>query len=243
VYFCGWRTRRLLDQIKVEEDWPKLIVRDLPGSAPVPRAPRRDPKRDPEPWELELLGLISEQGAIPLDQLARFRDCTMAEAKRIAKTLAQVAFANCESLLADQPDWVWLGRAGARLAPTPLGPWIMRVGGLEQVRALNELRLRFEPRSPESKWVGRRILLHRQGGREAGIPDAAVELADDSHALVLRKNSRNREVFARRLSAIRRNYDAVICICATPLLRRRMEASQERYLWPDLVIGDLCESK
>ena len=43
------------------------------GKLGVSRGARNLPVlRVPEPWEFELLRLIAEQGAIPVDQLARF---------------------------------------------------------------------------------------------------------------------------------------------------------------------------
>jgi hypothetical protein len=238
VYLCSPRARGQLDRIKAQEDWPKLIVRDLPGSAPAPRAQRRNADRDPEPWEAELLGLISEQGAIPLDQLARFLECTPTEAKRIARALVEATFARCEPLLAGQPSWLWLRRPGARLAPTSLRPWAPRRGGLEQIRTLNELRLQLEDREPNSKWIGRRTLLHRHG-RAAAVPHAAIELPGEIHALLVRPTATNPENLIRRLGTITRQYDTVVCFTLNATVRKATESLQQRHRWRTLIIRDL----
>ena len=44
-----------------------------------------------EPWEQRVLRLISEQQAIPFDQLARFLECEEEQAARVAKHLTKAS--------------------------------------------------------------------------------------------------------------------------------------------------------
>jgi hypothetical protein len=241
VYFAGRRTRAQLRRLKREEDWPKLVVRDLPGQPPARKVRRRHPKRDPHSWETKVLRLISEQGAVPIDQLARFFRCGHAKAERIVAEFCRQTYTNSEQLLADEPNWVWLKEAGNRLSGTSLSLMQLRVGALPRLRALNEVRLHVEAQSSEVRWISRRRLL-REYGPKARVPDAVVELPRARHAIIVRFNNRHFEDLTPRIDLLNAGHDAVICFCASQTVRRRMVTLQEECRWSGLVLRDLPSS-
>jgi len=65
-------------------------------------------RRCPEPWEFELLRLLSEQYGMPFDQLARFLGCDDEQASRVARHLHRIGYADYGRFLVDEPHWVWL---------------------------------------------------------------------------------------------------------------------------------------
>jgi transposase InsO family protein len=95
-----------------------------------PGARHRAVLRRPEPWEFELLRLIAEQQAIPLDQLARFIGCEQAQAARVAKHLFKSSFADYGRILHGEPHWVWLSGRGVRLSGTGFQHRLPKVGAM-----------------------------------------------------------------------------------------------------------------
>ncbi len=260
VYFCSPQTRPLLDEVRRSGCWPKLIVRSVPGLEEIlatrsrgfgrplrelrapkrrPWAPLRKRPRAPRPWERQLLALISEQGAIPLDQLAGFLDCDLDRAERIAASLAEARFVKQGRLLAEEPDWVWLTAGGARLSETGFRPYLPSPGALRKLRAINAVRLQVESRDPAARWIGWRTLRRELRGT---IPNAVVEIGAERHAIEIELSRRQKKQVAVGMIAHRSiKYDAVICFC-TPRARRFYERLQAENHLPKLLVRPLPPS-
>lgn len=238
--------------------WPKLIVRDVPGlerglttrsrgfgqplSEGLPPthvrwARRRKLARTPKPWERRILALISEQGAIPLDQLARFLDCGPDRAEWVAEHLCDARFARRARLLADDPDWIWLTEGGNRLSQAGFDAYLPSPGALARLRAISEVRLRVEMGAPQASWIGWRTLRRELCG--AGrIPNAIVEIGDERHAIEVELRRKEKEDAAAMIAHRSANYDAVICFC-TAKTRRFYERLAAENHWPKLLIQSL----
>jgi hypothetical protein len=245
IYFCGARTLGQLSRLKAAEDWPKLIVRPLPDAEDSVRSRRahRTPNRPPSAEEAALLRVLLEQGAVPLDQLARFLGSASAdrtaEAERLAEDLCAANLAVCRRHLATEPAWISPTFGGARLAGSALQPLRYRTGALPRLRALNEVRLHVAERSPEARWVSRRLLL-REFGRYAKLPGAVVEHGGERHAIqVALSPASDPKLLVPRIDHLSANHDALLYFCATRRVRRSMESLQERHRWRNLVIRDL----
>ena len=189
VYFCSPQALGQLQRIKEKKEVPRLFVRALPGwtaARPKPkgaRAPSSPTRRgDPKPEEVPVLDLIAEQGAIPLDQLARLLDCERSEAEQLAKRLQGEGLIRTERFFAKEPEWVWISKRGARFSTTGLSAPRPKIGALELTRATNEVRIWVTSRSAEVRWVSRRTLLQRHG-RNASLPRAMVEAEGERHAI------------------------------------------------------------
>jgi hypothetical protein len=246
VYFCGARALGALRRLKEAEEWPKLIVRALPGAKPSAPARRtqRIPTRPPRHAEAEILGVLLEQGAVPLDQFARFIGAEPSEtdAGCLAQELCAAGLARCDELLADQPPWISPTNAGARLTGSPLRPLRYRTGALPRLRALNEVRLQIAERSPEARWVSRRLLL-RRFGRYATVPGAVIEHGGERHGVGVALGVLGDEgSVIRRMDLLNANHDVLLYFCANSRARGSMETLQRKYRWSNLVIGDLPNS-
>jgi hypothetical protein len=193
--------------------------------------------RPPEHWEINILRLVSEQGAIPVDQLARFLDCEEARARRIAGQLGKAGFTSCREFLVDQPAWVWTTERGARISGTGLSPWTLNVGSLPRIRATNEVRLQVRSRAPNAVWISDR-LLRRVNGREGRIPNGVVEIGEERHAIQIELAIKTKARAISIISAHHARYDAVVCFC-NPQLRRLIERLARDHHWPKLIIRAL----
>lgn len=260
VYFCSPQTRGLLEEVRRRERWPKLLVRDVPGLRPIletnsrgfgvplraPPAPKRVPwasprkrPRQPQSWERDVLALICEQGAIPIDQLARFLACDRDPAQDLGEHLREAGFARTARLLAAEPEWIWLSEGGTRLSQTGLRPYLPTPGALARLRAINEVRLRVEGGPSEVRWIGWRSL--RRELRGVGrIPNAVVEVGEERHAIEVELSRKEKEDAAAMIAHRSVNYDAVICFC-TDEMRRFYERLAAHNHWPKLLIRALPE--
>jgi hypothetical protein len=243
VYFCSPRTLGPLRRLKEAEEWPKLIVRSLPAAKPTapPRRRHRIPTRPPKPAESELLRLLLEQGAVPLDQFARFLTVgpSASDPLRLAEELCAAELALCRQPLAEEPAWISPTNAGARLSGSSLGPLRYRTAALPRLRALNEIRLHTAERSAEARWVSRRLLL-RQFGRYATVPAAVIEHRGERHGILLAlAASSDQRLLVPRIGLLNANHDKLIYFCANPRARRFIERLQQTYRWSKLVIHDL----
>lgn len=199
---------------------------------------RRPVLRQPERWEFELLRLLSEQQAIPFDQLARFVGCESGQASRLAKHLFKSGFADYGRILHDEPHWAWLTSRGARLSGTGFVSGPPRVGAMARMRAVNDVRLHIAERAPEARWIcGRSVI--REQGRQGRRPNAVVEIGRERHAILVKHGIRQSEWRERDiLESLMRGYDAVIAFCAPApgnLYRRLAKANH----WPKLIIRDI----
>jgi DNA-binding MarR family transcriptional regulator len=245
VYFCSPQALTLMKRVKKELDNPKLFVQALPGwssSPPKPRRPKsteviRPRRGEAKPEEVPILDLISEQGAIPVDQLARFLDYTPHKAKQIAKHLHEEGLIRREKLLAQEPEWLWLTKRGARFSNRDLSAPRIRIGSLALIRATNDVRIAIAKSGTNVRWISRRLLLH-EWGRNAAAPRAVIQIGDEHHAIEVRLapslESRIEELIWRRLS----DYDAMVCFCA-PSAKRQLERLEKAHHWPTLLVRGL----
>jgi len=205
-----------------------------------PGARRRPALRRPEPWEFELLHLTAEQHGIPFDQLARFIGCDIDQAARVAKHLFESGFADYGRFLHAEPHWLWLTPRGARLSGTEFAGGCPRVGAMDRIRAVNEVRLHIAKRAPEARWIcGRSVL--REQGKKGRRPNAVVEIGRERHAILVKHGDRQAEWRERDIvESLMRGYDAVVAFCAPyPGNLYRRLASEHH--WPKLVVRDIPE--
>lgn len=223
VYYVGPRTCRQLAGLKENGSWPRLVVRNLPGQIVEQKCRRRLPGREPEPWEVDILRLVSEQGAVPIDQLARFIQREEPETLKIVREFAHLNYATSASLIAGAPDWVWLKEAGNRFSGTTLTCLKPKIGGLPILRIVNELRLQLED---EGEWLSKRRLV-REFGQYASIPDAVLRAKDSHTAIVVRRDNRHFDEFASRLQRFGQIFDSVSCFAASSVVAHRLQLLRE----------------
>lgn len=186
--------------------------------------------------ERDLLVLIAHQGAIPLDQLARFRGHSIADAEQTVSDLAAGGLVTRQEILADEPPWIWLTRSGTKASGTGLCHFVPTPGALARLRATNEVRLHLAAKAPNARWSSYRVL-RRSGfnGAAVPLPRAAVEIDGERHAIEVRVNARNMLYFREMVESRLADYDAVIVFCR-PGNRTAHERLVRRHGWRQVIV-------
>jgi AcrR family transcriptional regulator len=186
--------------------------------------------------EVPVLVLVSEQGAIPLDQLARFLAHDRAETLVLVERLWQAGFVRCERLLADEPAWVWLSARGATQARTALPLFRPAIGGLRRLRAVNEVRLSVSRGGPGGGWIARRVLRSRLV--RGGLPDGVLERGGRWQAIDVRLDTATPQVLRRLVRRRSGEFDALTCFCA-PQAASQLRRLAKQSGWSELVVRPL----
>jgi DNA-binding MarR family transcriptional regulator len=173
-------------------------------------------RRPAEPWEREVLCLVSEQGAIPVDQLARFLGVDGGAAGRIATHLREVGYLRWQRILADEPPWLWLTYSGMKAVDNGLPELHLRVGALPRLRLVNEVRLHIAEREPTARWTSARQLWSRHG-RAFRAPAGVVSWKGERHSMDVITHYLLAEWFSERVAHRSATYDAVVYFCPAAL--------------------------
>lgn len=211
-----------------------------PRSSQVRRHPRRR-YCDPSPAEHRALRLLSEQAAIPLDQLARFLGGSLADAVALVQGLdAAGCIENRRFLVRDHP-WFWPSRRGARLAGTGFPYKAPDVASLAHRRAINEIRLHLADRAPQGRWLCERTV-YRRRDPNGHLPDAVLEIDGERHAIEAELSHKGNREIRQIVAQHSDRYDAVLYFCA-PKTYRLLKRVQAEGRWPKLIVRRLPEGE
>ncbi len=143
--------------------------------------------------------LLSEQGAIPLDQLARFLGGSLGEAVALLQGLEEAGCVEHRRFLVRDHPWFWPSRRGAVAAATGFHYKVPDVAFLAHRRAVNEVRLHLADRAPQGRWLCERTVYRRRDPNDH-LPDAVFEIDGERHAIEA-ELSRKRDREIRRIVA------------------------------------------
>jgi hypothetical protein len=185
------------------------------------------------------LQVISEQAAVPLDQLARFLQTDLSEAEHLAEQLRDERCAKTEVFFENDSPWVWLTRKGASAAGTGLAhrTYPPYHATLNHRRAVNQVRLHLEEREPGGRWISETQLGARRPPG-AQIPDALFEVAAERHAIEVELSAKTKRHYRALLTDNCARYHAVIYFCA-PQTKRLLLRLKDEGAWPNLIVRDL----
>jgi len=187
------------------------------------------------------LRLLSEQAAIPLDQLARLCEASLGEAVAIAQALEEAGCIEHRRFLVGDHPWFWPSRRGARLAGTGFPYAAPDVSMLAHRRAVNEVRLYLAERAPQGRWVCERTV-YRRRDPDDHLPDAVFEIDGERHAIEA-ELSRKREREIHHIVAQHSDrYDAVLYFCGAETYRAMKRLAAEGR-WPKLIVRRLPEAE
>jgi len=191
--------------------------------------------------EAGALRVLSEQVAIPLDQLTRFLDLDLEQGVALAQRLDDQGLVQTRRFLVGDFPWLWLSRCGAGRAGTGFPYREPDVASLAHRRALNEIRLHLRDRAPEGRWVCERVV-YRRRDPEDHLPDAVFEIDGERHAVEAELSTKtNREI--RLIVAEHSNrYDAVLYFCG-PHPYNLLKRVQAEGRWPKLVVRRLPQGE
>lgn len=190
-----------------------------------------------EPWEQQVLRLLAEQAAIPLDQLVRYLGVRWEQAEAIADHLCGRGYAASDRILYDEPPLLWPTDRGCYLSGTGFTAVPPRVGALARLRAANEIRVLLAQRAPEARFVCGRAVYRDQGYRGHRL-SGVLEVEGERHALLALLRPKLKDLLVPRLESHMRHYDALI-VFAHPRARSQIDSLAAAHRWPKLVITDL----
>jgi hypothetical protein len=163
--------------------------------------------------DLELLGIVGEQYALSLPQLARLMGRSLHAARWLRARWERAGWAQGRAVLVGQPVFVWLTRRGQRVAGSDYSLWRPNPGALAHLAAVTEVRLWVAERHPRSEWVCERELAreaHLTGSAGQHRPDGVVVIdgrelpveVELSHKRPARRERIMRELVARYGQAV-----------------------------------------
>jgi hypothetical protein len=187
------------------------------------------------------LRLLSEQVAIPLDQLARFLGASLSETVAALQALEAARCIEYRRFLVCDHPWFWPSRRGARLAGTGFPYSTPDVAMLAHRRAVNEVRLHLAESAPQGRWLCERTVYRRRDPADH-LPDAVFEICGERHAIEAELSAKpNREI--RQIVAQHSDrYDAIVYFCA-PNIYRLLKRVKAEGRWPKLIVRRLPEAE
>lgn len=194
--------------------------------------------------ETEILMLISEQFAVPMDLFAAFLGIPRKEADALAKRLQGAGWVALKRFFASGEPWVWLERAGAKRCATPFSAQPPKIFLLSHHRAVCEARLSLEREYPDGKWICERLLWqHRQDQLHA--PDALYEVRNaegevKQWAIEVERTAKPRKDYRLIIAHRCGRYDRVLYYC-TPKVAARVTRMPEFSHMKVMVIDSIGE--
>jgi hypothetical protein len=237
MYYCSPVVARLLQRVPGFSEHPQITVHEFfKDSRKVKNfqwvwSPTSGPGetglyRQPQPWEVEILRLVSEQGAMSIDHLARFLECNLDSAQRIADYLDEAGFLNQgRGPLAD-PNWVWVTKSGGRLAGTGLRHYEPTTTSTMFLSLANEARLHVAERDWNVHWWSMRLL--RRGAERLDVPTAIVEADDEQNAIEIESKRRSRAELIEKYDRRCREFHAVALFCSARRVPTFEQLKRER---------------
>jgi hypothetical protein len=203
----------------------------------------------------ELLGLVAEQYAVTLDQLARLIGRTHRTARGLRDRWCNAGWTRSAKLAVNLPPFVWLTSRGSRVAQSPFRTWEPNQGLAAHIEAVTNVRLLLERELRLGAWECERALaqnFHSRSEIRPHLPDAVLVREQERVAIEVELTLKSRA----RLDAIVRDlgesYEQVWYFAAPRLvptlqevasLARWQNVTVHRYppVTAELLAGVLCE--
>lgn len=200
--------------------------------------------REPSAAEVAVLRLLSEQGAMPLDQLARFIEVDLGRAMSVVQGLEEAGCIKYRRYLVKDYPWFWPSSRGLQLAATGFMSSAPVVSSLAHRRGINEVCLYLRARAPQGTWICERKVRRIRDPRDH-LPDAVFEIEvngrRERHAIEVELSCKGPEEILEILSEHSDRYDAVVYFCG-PETHSFMSRVKEKGNWPKLVVRHLSEA-
>jgi hypothetical protein len=127
--------------------------------------------------DVELLGLIGEQYAVTLDQLARLIGRTYRTARGLRDRWCDAGWTQSAKLAVDLPPFVWLTSRGSKVAQSPFRTWEPNPGLPSHIEAVTNVRLLLQRELRLGTWECERAIAQDFRSRSetrAHLPDAVL---------------------------------------------------------------------
>ncbi len=188
--------------------------------------------------DLDALRWIGEQYAVRADQLVAWLDCNPRTVQRLLARLREQRLADVRRLLVGEPAWAIPTVRGLRACGLQFGAWQPRLGSLEHVAAVTEVRLHIQSRAGESEWVCERVLAREKQTPQEHLADGIVLLDGRQIAIEVELTVKSKRRVRAIIDELSGRYDAVLYYCAPGPLRL-VSALAADGVWPSLGIRQL----
>jgi hypothetical protein len=188
--------------------------------------------------DLDALCWMGEQYAVRADQLAARLDCNPRTVQRLLARLREQRLAEVRRLLVGEPAWAIPTVKGLRACGLPFGAWRPRLGSLEHVATVTDVRLHVRARAGESEWVCERALAREKQTPQEHLADGLVLLDGRRIAIEVELTVKSKRRTIAIVEELVGRYDAVLYYCAPGPLRLISELAAER-AWSSLGIREL----
>jgi DNA-binding Lrp family transcriptional regulator len=192
-----------------------------------------------EPELQRALRLLSEQGAIPLDQLSRLLGLSLPDTIAVLQRLDAAGLIEHRRFLIRDHPWFWPSRRGARLSGTGFHYKAPEVAILAHRRGVNEIRLHLAESAPHGRWLSEREVFNRRDPNDH-LPDAVFEIDGERHAIEAELSRKGRHEIRQIVAELSDRHDAVLYFCG-PRTYRMMRRLSAEGRWPRLVVRQLPE--
>ena len=161
--------------------------------------------------DVELLGLIGEQYAVTLDQLARLIGRRYRTARGLRDRWCNAGWTHSAKLTVNLPPFVWLTRHGSRLVESPYRTWDPNPGLTSHIEAVTNLRLLLERELRLGSWECERALAQScrsRSERRSHLPDAVL-VSDQRIAVEVELTLKSRARLGTIVEQLSWDYDSV----------------------------------
>jgi hypothetical protein len=191
--------------------------------------------------DLEVLGWLAEQYAARIDHLEILLD---AGPRTVQRTLARLRAADLirtQRVLVGEPAWVLPTAAGMTACNSGFGAWRPRIGLLNHVATVNDVRLHVQGRAPTTEWIPERVLARDRLAGEH-LPDGVAITDGRKVAIEVELTLKSRRRITANLDDLNARYDAVLYFCA-PSTHRQLTELAGTGRWPTLGVRDLPQAE
>lgn len=183
----------------------------------------------------DVLRVVLEQGAIRSDLVAGITCLSDSEVQGVLAECEALGLLRTRRFVVGEPaPWVWLTREGCE-AVSGASRWFRgapRLTLLEHRLALAKVRHLVATRHSGALWVPEWELWEGRRVRGLGVPDAALEVGGEVHAIEIELARRPAPRLQEQLKGLCERYDAVVCFCSERTLRSveriRLECGLDR---------------
>ena len=161
--------------------------------------------------DIELLGLIAEQYAVTLDQLARLIGRSYRTARGLRDRWCNAGWTQAPSSPSPCPHFVWLSRRGNKLVGSPYRTWEPNLGLVTHIEAVTNVRLLRERELQLGSWECERALAQScrsRSERRSHLPDAIIACPERT-AIELELTLKSRARLGTIVEQLSWDYDSV----------------------------------
>jgi hypothetical protein len=187
--------------------------------------------------DIEVLGWLAEQYAGRIDHLEVLLGAGPRTVQRTLARLRAAGLIRTQRVLVGEPAWVLPTAAGMTACSSGFGVWRPRIGLLNHVAAVNDVRLHIQGRAPGTEWLPERVLARDRLAGEH-LPDGVAITDGRRVAIEAELTLKSRRRITANLDDLTVRFDAVLYFCA-PSTHRQLTELAASGRWPTLGVREL----